>query len=130
MWLWGNNITIFWGGVPIETLWMRFTCFPNLMLLASPWLEIGKFSNWSFCWLWAIENWVILLSLGKWKLNLFVYFYCFKQVTIIFLSLGKTLGRKKLSKPSLFDKKLKNHAWHKSFSMISQQESGTGFPSK
>ena len=48
MWIWGNNISTSWGRVPNITLWMRFTCWPNLMLLASPWLEIYRLSNWSF----------------------------------------------------------------------------------
>ena len=53
---------------------MRFTCYPNLMFLASPWLEIYKFSNWwSFCWLWAKLK-VILLTLKKSKFTLCVYF--------------------------------------------------------
>ena len=34
----------------------------------------------------------------------------FGQVTIILWSLGKSLGHKKQSKPSPFNKKLKNHA--------------------
>ena len=53
---------------------------------------------------------VILLTLGKSKLTLLIYFYSFGQVTIFVLSLGKTLGRKKQSKPYLFDKKFENHA--------------------
>ena len=64
-WLWGNDVTNSWSKIPNGTLWMRFTCFPNLMFLTTPWLEMYKSSNWSFCWLWAIQNWVILLALGS-----------------------------------------------------------------
>ena len=64
-WLWGNDVTNSWSKIPNGTLWMRFTCFPNLMFLTSLWLEMYKSSNWSFCWLWAIQNWVILLALGS-----------------------------------------------------------------
>ena len=52
MWLWANDITTIWG-VPNGTLSMMFTCCPNLMFLASPWLEIYRFSNWSF---WYFEQ--------------------------------------------------------------------------
>ena len=37
-------------------------------------------------------------------------FYYFGQATDILLSLGKTLVREKLCKPSSFDKKFKNQA--------------------
>ena len=50
MWLWANISTTAWGGVPNGTLSMMFTCCPNLMFLASLWLEIYRFSNWSFCY--------------------------------------------------------------------------------
>ena len=30
---------------------------PYLMFLASLWLGICRFSNWSFCWIWAVQNW-------------------------------------------------------------------------
>ena len=42
MWLWANDIIIAWGGEPNGTLSMMFTCCPNLMFLASPWLEIQR----------------------------------------------------------------------------------------
>ena len=38
------------------TLSMMFTCCPNLMFVASPWLKIYRFSNWLFCWLWAVQS--------------------------------------------------------------------------
>ena len=45
-----------WCRGPNLTLWMRFTRCPNLMFLASPWLKIYRFSNWSFCLLWAVQS--------------------------------------------------------------------------
>ena len=51
--LWANDITTAWRGVPNETLPIMFTSCPNLMFLASPWLEIYRFSNWSF---WYFEQ--------------------------------------------------------------------------
>ena len=53
---------------------------------------------------------VILLTFGKSKLNLLFIFTKFGQVTVILLGLGKTLGCEKQCKPSLFEKKFKNHA--------------------
>ena len=41
-WLWGNDTSTSWSGVPNGTLWMRFTCCPNLMFLVSSWLERNK----------------------------------------------------------------------------------------
>ena len=36
----GNDVSTFCCGVPKRTLWMSFTCSPNLMFPASPWLEV------------------------------------------------------------------------------------------
>ena len=97
-WLRGNNVTTSWEGVLSETLWVSFTCCPNLMFLASLWLEKYRFSNWSICWLWAVHNWYsFLLTLGKSKCILLFHFYGFGQVADNLLSLGKT-GHKKQSK--------------------------------
>ena len=41
--------------------------------------------------------------MDKSKLTHLVYFYCFGQVLVILLSLGKALGREKQSKTSPFD---------------------------
>ena len=38
-WLRANGITTTWGGVPHGTLSMMFSCCPNLMFLASSWLD-------------------------------------------------------------------------------------------
>ena len=47
--IWANDSTTSWGRHPNAILSMRFTYCPNLMFLASLWLEIYRFSNWSFC---------------------------------------------------------------------------------
>ena len=49
-WLWGDDVTSSWVGVPIETLRIRFTCCPNLMFPSSSWLEVYRFSHWSYCY--------------------------------------------------------------------------------
>ena len=43
-----NVITTAWGGVPNGTLLMMFTCCPNLMFLASPWLRYIDFQTGHF----------------------------------------------------------------------------------
>ena len=69
---------------------------------------------------WATENWPYS-----------VLFMDFVQVTVILPSLGKTC-REKQSKPSPFDKNSRTtfKICHKSFSMIQQQKSRTGFLSQ
>ena len=98
------------GWVTIGTLWMRFTCCPNLMFLAYLWLETHRFSNWSFCWLRAIQNWYSFPWL--WGSENWLYLFIlmkFGQLTVILLGLCKTLGLEKQCKPFPFDKKFKNH---------------------
>ena len=53
---WDYEVMTSWCRGPNLTLWMRFTRCPNLMILASPWLKIDRFSNWSFCLLWAVQS--------------------------------------------------------------------------
>ena len=119
MWLWVNNITTGWGGVPNGTLSMMLTCCPNLMFLAFPWLEIQRFQIGHFASLRSSKLIFILLSLSKSKLPLFVPFYYCGQVIVTLLSLGKTC-REKQSKPSPFDKNSRTtqNIWHKLFPMI------------
>ena len=69
MWLWANDITASWGGVPNVTLSMMFICCPNLMFLASPWLEIYIFSIWSFYWLWAVQFDIYFANFGQIKID-------------------------------------------------------------
>ena len=117
MWLWVNNITTGWGGVPNGTLSMLLTCCPNLMFLAFPWyrdfklviLLLWEVQSWySFCYLWASPNCPYL----------FLFTDC-GQVIVTLLSLGKTC-REKQSKPSPFDKNSRTtqKIWHKLFPMI------------
>ena len=119
--IWGNDATTSCGGVLNGNFWMRFTYCPNLMFLASPWLEIYRFSDWSFCWLWAVQNWVIFLLLASQNWPYLFIFTDFRQITVFLLSLGKMLGHKKQSKPSPFWQKIQepyHRISHKSFSMI------------
>ena len=44
-------------GYPIEPFEWGLPCCLNLMLLAFPWLAIYGFSNCSFFWHWAVQNW-------------------------------------------------------------------------
>ena len=99
---------------------MKLTCIPYCMLLAFPWLEIYRFSE-----LVILLIDCHFLTLGKTKLTLLVYFYCFGQATVILLSLGKTVGCRKQSKPSLSDKKLGSGTRY--FQWFNQQESRTGW---
>ena len=68
-WLWANDITISWGGVPNVTLSMMFTCCLNLMFLAFLWLKIYRFSNWSFCWIWAVQFDIYFANFGQVKID-------------------------------------------------------------
>ena len=98
---------------PIETFSM-FTNSSNLMFLASPWLKIYRYSNWSFCWLWAVQRLTlrssrlifILLTLGKSKLTLIVLFYYFEQTEF-----GQDMPWKTIQKNS----RTTNRILHKSF---------------
>ena len=69
MWLQWNEVTNSWGRVFNGTLWMRFTCCPNLFL-ASPWLEILKLVI--LLILSSPKLAAIFLTLGKSKLTLIV----------------------------------------------------------
>ena len=72
-WFWGNGVTTTWRRIQNGTLWMRFTFCPNLMFLAYPWLKIYRFSRFSsFSNSKLIFN---LLTLGKSKLTLHIYFH-------------------------------------------------------
>ena len=73
--IWANDILISGGRVPNGTLSMMFTYRPNLLLLASLWLEIYKCSNWSFCYFEQFKIDIHFANIGKSKLTLFVLFY-------------------------------------------------------
>ena len=110
------------------------TCCPNSMFLASSWLEIYKFSNVSFCWLWAVQNWCSFCYI--WTCQNWPYLFSFTdfgQVTVILVSLGMRGGEKQ-SKLSQSDKnsRTKRRIWHflNHFQWFNQQESRTGFLSQ
>ena len=119
MWLWANDITTAWRGVPNGTLSMIFTCCPNLMFLSSPWLEIQRFQIGHFA------------DFEQFKAD--IHFATRRQVKTVpicsFLLTGDSSQllysvwvrhREKQSKPSLFDKNSRTtrKIWHKLFSMI------------
>ena len=88
----------------IEPFEWGLACCLNLTFLTSPCLVIYGFSNCSFCWHWAVQNWVILLTLDKSRMTLLL--------CIHWLWAGKlfywiwTLGCQKQPQPSPFDKKI------------------------
>ena len=53
---------------------MRFTCCPNFIFLAYPWLEIHRFLNWSFCYLEQFKIDSHLTEFGQVKTDLIIYF--------------------------------------------------------
>ena len=99
---------------------MRFTCCPNLMILASLDWKCSDFQIDHFATVSSAKLIFIFLTLGKSKLILLIIFLYFGQVTVILLSLGNTLGHEKQSKPTPFDKKSRttHRIWYKSFSRI------------
>ena len=105
-WLWADDIITSLGGVPNEAPWMKFSCCPNLMFLASLWLDIYRLSNWSFCWLLAVQNWYLFCWL--WASPNWPYSFVLVR-SVILLSLGKILGREKQTH-TVWQKKFKNHA--------------------
>ena len=130
MWLWTNVITTACGGVPNGTLSIMFTCCPNLMFLASPWMKINKFSNWTFCWGWAVQGWYLFYQFwASQNWPYLVHFTEFGQVSNILTSLGKTC-RKKQIKPPPFDKNSRtmHTIWHRSFSVIQSAGIKNWFP--
>ena len=74
---------------PMEPSSIMFTNCSNLMFLAPPWLEIYRYSNLSFWWLWAVQRLTlfslklifIFITLGKSKSTLFILLYYFQQVS-------------------------------------------------
>ena len=71
----------------LMTLSMTFACCPNLMFLASPWLEIYRFSNWSFFWLGAVQSWYSFCE--RWENHNWPYLFPFTdfgRVTVILLN--------------------------------------------
>ena len=130
--VWAIGITTTWGRVPNGTLSMMFIWCPNLMFLASPWLEIYRFQTkiWSFLLTLSNSKLIfILLTLGKSKLTLFGPFTDCGQVTVILLSSGKTCCKKQFKPP--FDKNSRTthiiRFGTSHFPWFNQQQSRTGF---
>ena len=72
-----------------------FSMTENIQIFKLVILQTLSSQSWySFCWLWASQYWSYLF-----------FFSNFGQVTVILLSLGSTVGRRKQSKPTPFDKK-------------------------
>ena len=102
---------------------MKFTCCPNLMFLASTWLKINRFSNWSFCWLWSVQNWYSfgwLWTSQNWPC-LFSFPH-FGQVdrSQLFCSVWAKQAAKNNPNPCRLIKNSRttHRIWHMSFSMI------------
>ena len=129
MWLWANDITTAWRGVPNGTLSMIFTCCPNLMFLSSPWLEIQRFQIGHFADFEQFKADIHFDNFGQVKAVPICFFTDCRQVTVNLLSLGKTCCGKQ-SKPSLFDKNSRttHRIWHKLFSVIQSVEIKNWFP--
>ena len=115
-WLWADDIITSLGRVPNEAPRMKFSCCLNLMFLASLWLDIHRLSNWSFCWLLAVQNWYLFCWL--WASRNWPYSFVLDR-SVILLSLGKILGREKQTH-TVWQKSSRtmHKIWHKSFSMI------------
>ena len=79
------------------------------MFLASPWLKYIDFQTGHFPKFEQVEGDSHSATLGKTKLILCIYFNDFGLVTVILLSLDKTLDYEKQSKPPTLDKKFRNH---------------------
>ena len=75
------------GEYPIEPVEVRFTCYPNLMFLAFPYLEIIDFQTSYFS---DFEQFQIDSHFADFWVYLFSFTY-FEQVTVILLCLDKML---------------------------------------
>ena len=75
------------GEYPIEPIEVRFTCYPNLMFLAFPYLEIIDFQTSYFS---DFEQFQIDSQFADFWVYLFSFTY-FEQVTVILLCLDKML---------------------------------------
>ena len=115
MWLWPNDVTPSWGGVPHGTLWTRFTCCPILMFLASLWLETCRFSNWSYCWLRAVQIDIHFFEFGQVKIALLVLY----SSQLFYWVWVRKAAKTNPNPLCLIENSQTTHEiWHKSFSMI------------
>ena len=113
------------------TLSMMFTCCPNLMFLASPWLEICRFSNYSYCYFEQFKADINLITSGKSELTLFVPFYWLWIGNSYFTSLGMSCCEKQ-SKSSVVDQSQESRieSGLNYFQLFNQWKSRTGFLSQ
>ena len=86
---------------------MRFTCYPNLMFLASPWLKIFNLAN--LLTLSSSKLIVIVLTFGKSKVTLIVHLYKLWAGHIYSTEFGQDIGPRKTTR---------HRIWPNSFSMI------------
>ena len=101
-WLWANDITTIWGGVPNGTPSMMFIWCLNSIFLASLWLEInfqtGHFSDFE-----QFKAKIYFAKFGQVKIDPIWSVLLTLDRSVILLSLGKTCHEKQF-KPSPFDK--------------------------
>ena len=117
MYLWGNDVTTSWGGVPNETFWMKFTCRRNFNV--SSFLMDGDIKIFKLVILITLSSLVILLTWSSSQLIFFFLTLSKSQLTHVyyieqamgFYYLGKTLCSEKQTEASLFDNKFKNHTY-------------------
>ena len=70
MYLWGNDVTTSWGGVPNETFWMKFTCRRNFNV--SSFLMDGDIKIFKLVILITLSSLVILLT---WSSSQLIFFF-------------------------------------------------------
>ena len=124
-----SDFTASWGRVPNGTLYMRFTCCPNLKFLPISWLEIYIFSNWSFCWLWAVQNWESLN--GQVKIHSIYPFYWLWASHSCFSEFGQDVRPQKTIQTLSTWQKIQEPcigSGTSHFQWFNQRESRTAFP--
>ena len=100
-----------WGGVPKGTLWMRFICCPNLMLLASLWLKLYRFSNFILLTFSSSKLILMLLTLVKSKLTLLVSFSWLWTGHSYFTGLGQNRLQKTIQTHTVWWKIQESSIW-------------------
>ena len=103
---------------PME-LSVMFIWKPNLMFLASPWLEIIDFQTSHFAGSEQLKVDICFANFGQVNTDpIQTFFIDFRHVTVILLNLGKACCKKTIQ---ILLKKIQepwHKIWHKSFSMI------------
>ena len=121
-WLWANYIITSWGGVHNENLSMMFTYCPKF--LASLWLEIYRFSNWSFCYFEQFKVDTNFVNFGQVKIDPKWSFLLTLDRSQLFYWVWARHATKNNPKNSRTTHKI----WHKSFSMIQSVGIKNWFP--